>query len=75
MLIANYTSKGIPYSDFDTLRLVEKWILEKRLTKNQLDICNENVLNAFRLAIIEDRLSLEDIRFQVEGEGCFSQCA
>lgn len=74
MLIVNYSEDGVPYSDFEATFKVNEWIeinqdikVKDKNINIPVYVSTENIINAFKLAIIRDQINLDDIKFQYKG--------
>lgn len=68
MITINYCKNGIPMSDFEARQYVSNIIKEFHEFKTTFNIetSSENVVNSFRLAIVEDKISINEIIFKYE---------
>jgi len=74
MLLINYCKTGIAYADFEIFTEVERWIsVNKRWSLNspetdvRLDVSAQNIVYAFKLAIINDQITKDQIKIFCNG--------
>lgn len=68
MLIINYSKEGMAYPDAETIYKVEEYINSNHNNTIKINVSTENIINAFRLAIVENRINVSEIKFQFEGQ-------
>jgi len=70
MIRVNYTQEGNPISDWEVNKFVSELIKfnKKHEMKNMINISTENVVHAFRFAVVNKDIALDDITFYHDGE-------